>query len=183
MNRLAAAYIKGALTEIISNGRSNGSALLLHKLIRDAAYTNQIITLVDGRDSLDVAQMEQAALSRLLWIRTRSVEEALKAVDLVLRDQNLPLVLLDLAASDERQLRKIPATTWHRFQRLIEITSTVCIVFTPHHLVARAQTQIKLHSRLSLDAFAHEAEQLLPALKMEVTDARQAHRERIQNIA
>ncbi len=174
---------KGALTEIIAGGKSGGSALLIQKLIRHAARTNQIITLVDGRDSLDVTQLEQSALSRLLWIRARSAEESLKAADLILRDQNLPLVLLDLAANDQKQLRKIPATTWYRFQRLIEITSTVCIVFTPHHLVAPAQIQIKLHARFSLDAFEHEADQLLPAIKMEITDARHSLREGIRNTA
>jgi len=174
---------KGALTEIIAGGKSSGSALVIHELIRQAASANQIITLVDGRDSLEVAQMEPAVLSRLLWIRACSAEEALKAADLILRDQNLPLVLLDLAANDEKQLRKIPATTWYRFQRLIEITSTVCLVFTPHHLVAPAQTQVTLHARFSLNAFGHDADQLLPMIKMEATDARHSRRERIQNIA
>ncbi len=172
---------KGALTEVIANGRTSGSALLIHQLIRQAALTNQIITLVDGRDSLEVTQLDQAILSRLLWIRARSADEALKAVDLVLRDQNLSLVLLDLAANDAKQLRKIPATTWYRFQRLIEVTSSVCIVFTPHHLVAPAQMQINLYARFSLDAFHHDADQLLPLIKMEVTEARQF--QRIQNIA
>jgi hypothetical protein len=172
---------KGALTEIIGNGRSTGSALLLQRLLRNAAYANQIMTLVDARDSLDVAQIEQPVLSRLLWIRSRSPEEAMKALDLVLRDQNLPLVFVDLAASEERQLRKIPATTWYRFQRLIEITSTVCLVFTPHHLVTPAQTQIRLHASFSLDAFHQDSSQLLAAVKMEVTEARQF--QRIQNTA
>ncbi len=167
---------RGALTEIIAGGKSSGSALVLQELIRHAARQNEIVTVVDGRDSLDVTQLEPAVLARLLWVRSRSAEEALKAVDLILRDQNLPLVLLDLAANDEWQLRKIPATTWYRFQRLIEITSTVCIVFTPHHLVAPALTQIKLHGRFSLAAFAQEAGQLLPTIRMEVTEARHAQR-------
>ena len=172
---------KGALTEVIATGQSSGGALLLHRLIRNAACANQIITLVDARDSLDVAQIDQPALSRLLWIRSRSPEEAMKALDLVLRDQNLPLVLVDLAASDEKQLRKIPATTWYRVQRLVEITSTVCLVFTPHHLVTPAQTQIRLHASFSLDAFHQDSSQLLAAVKMEVTEARQF--QRIQNTA
>ena len=50
-------------------------------------------------------------LSRLLWVRCRGAAEAMKAADLILRDGNLPLVLLDLAGNPPAQFWDIPATT------------------------------------------------------------------------
>jgi hypothetical protein len=84
----------------------------------------------------------------------------------------LPLVLLDLVSNPAAQLRKISATTWYRFQRLIEQTSAVCIVLTPRTMVAPAQARITLRSRFSLNALEREPQELLRELKMEITESR-----------
>lgn len=168
---------KGALTEIVAERRGSGSALLMTALIHRALNENKFVTVIDGQDSLDVTQLGED-LSRLLWVRCHSIDEALKAADLLLRDGNLPLVLLDLATNPAMQLRKVPATTWYRFQRLIEQTSAICVVMTPRTMVAPAQMRITLHSRFSLKALESEPEQLLSELKLEVSEARRLSEER-----
>jgi hypothetical protein len=173
---------KSALTEIVAAQRNSGSALLRNAFLRRAAGERQIITLVDGSDSFDATQVEEAVLSRLLWVRCRSAEESLKAADLLLRDQNVSLVLLDLIANPAAQLRRIPATTWFRFQRLIEQTSTVCLVFTPQPMIASASVRITLSpARFSLDALDREPEELLNELKFDVVDARRS-REAVEHL-
>jgi hypothetical protein len=160
-----------ALAEVTAEQRGSGSALLMTALIQRALRENKFAAIIDGQDSLDVTQLGED-LSRLLWVRCRSAEEALKAADLLLRDGNLPLVLLDLVSNPASQLRKIPATTWYRFQRLIEQTSAVCVVFTPRVMVAPAQMRIALRSRFSLEALEREPEELLRELKVEIAEAR-----------
>lgn len=162
---------KSALTEIIGARRGSGSALLARALIRQAFAQNEFVAFVDGQDSLDVTQLGED-LSRLLWVRCRSADEALKATDLLLRDGNLPLILLDLVANPAVQLRKIAATTWYRFQRMIEQTSAACLVFTPRTMVSPAQTRIMLRSAFSLEALESEGEELVGELEIEVSDAR-----------
>jgi hypothetical protein len=147
---------KGAITEVVAEERNCGSATLLQALIVRAAVQNQIVTIIDGNDTLDVAGIDPAVLSRILWVRCRSSEEALKAADIVLRDNNLSFVLVDLVSNPPAQLRKISPTIWYRFQRLLEDTSTVCAVFTPRPMVNPAVTRIALKSRLSLDALQME---------------------------
>jgi hypothetical protein len=164
---------RGTLTEIVAAPGNAGSASLIHALLRRAAKENQIIALVDGEDSFDVTQADEEILPRLLWIRCRSGIEALKAADLLLRDHNVPLVLLDLAINPAAQIRKIPATTWFRFQRILEQTSTVCAVLTPHLIVSPAQLRIALQPvRFALDTLEREPEERLHELKVEVSDAR-----------
>jgi hypothetical protein len=156
---------------------------MIHTLIHRAARENQIVTCIDGADSLEVAEWDPQVLSRLLWIRSGSATQALKAADLVLRDSNLGFVLIDLGANQEQELRRIPAATWYRFQRLIEGTSTICLVFTPCHTVAAAQIQIILRSRFSLEALEKDTHQLLPGLQLEVSGARHGIAYQAQSIA
>lgn len=165
---------RGALTEIIAARRGSGSALLVHTFLRHAARENQIAALVDGRDSCDVTQLEPRVLARLLWVRCRTADEALKAADLVLRDGNLPLVLVDLAANPAAELRRIPATIWYRFQRIVEQTPIVCAVLTPRAMVAPAQLRITLLSRFSANALERDPEELALELKLEVSETRRA---------
>jgi hypothetical protein len=57
-------------------------------------------------------------LRQLLWMRCTKALEAVKAADLLLRDGNFPLVIVDLILNSPEELRKIPQTTWYRLQRL-----------------------------------------------------------------
>lgn len=162
---------KGALAEIVAEQRGSGSALLMAALLHRALSESKFAAVVDGQDSLDVTQLD-GDLSHLLWVRCHSTDEALKAADLLLRDGNLSLVFLDLVSNPAVQLRKIPATTWYRFQRLIEQTSGICIVLTPRTMVAPAQVRITLRSRFSMSALEREPEELLRELKLEVAETR-----------
>jgi hypothetical protein len=171
-NLLQGGFAKGALTEIVAERCGAGGALLACSLLGQAAQAGQIVAFVDGADSLEVTQLEESVLSRLLWVRCRSAAEALKATDLLLRDGNVPLVLLDIAINPGKQRRAIPATTWYRLQRLIEETSTVCIVFTPRAMVSPAHDRIFLRSRFSLDCLEQDHDKLLSELKLEAAEMR-----------
>jgi len=164
---------RGALAEVIAENAGSGGALLMAALIHQAARERQIIAVVDGRDSLEVTQIG-GDVSRLLWVRCRSADEAMKAADLLLRDRNMSLVVLDLAANPAAQLRKIPATVWYRFQRLLEQTSTVCAVLTPRAMVSPAKVRITLRSRFSLAALEAERDGLLRELRVYVSAERRS---------
>jgi hypothetical protein len=164
---------KGVLAELSGAKKCSGSATVAREILSHAAQRNEIIALIDGNDSLDVTWIDERVLSRLLWVRCRTADAALKAADLVLRDNNLPLVLVDLKLVPEKQLRKIPATVWYRFQRLVEETSAICMIFTPWPMVSPAQTRITFHSAFSLETLEKNADELLDELKLEVSDRRQ----------
>ena len=167
---LRGGFPKGALGEIIVAPPHSGSSTLLCALLEQAARARQIAALIDSCDSFNATQFNESVLARLLWIRCHSVAEAMRSADLVLRDSNLPLVLLDLKASPENQLRKIPASTWYRFQRLVEVTEATCLVFTPRRMVAPAQTRISLRPCFSLAALEQDPNELARELVMEVSE-------------
>jgi hypothetical protein len=169
-------FLKGTLNEIVAAHATSGSATLMRALVGWAAGQNQIVALVDGCDSLDVTALEPSELARLLWVRCADAEQALKVMDLLLRDCNLSLILLDLKLNPDNELRKIPATSWYRLQRLVESTATVCVALTPQPMIAPAQTRIILQSDFSLDDLERDASELLRELKWEMANSHHAHK-------
>jgi hypothetical protein len=174
---------RGALTEIVAAEKSAGSATLLRAVIHWAASRHQIAGLIDGSDCFDVTRVAESDLAQVLWVRCPDADKALRAADLLLRDGNLPLVILDLKFNPEAQLRKISATTWYRFQRLVETTSALCLVFTPRAMVAPARTRFILHSHFTLADLERDADELLRELKMDAARSHQLHAAAEQKIA
>ena len=174
---------KGAITELISPQVSAGSASLIHALIQSASGTAvpavgqagepamedsagerpsfptdilsvpRPVALIDGRDSFDPQPLGNACLRHLLWVRCNKASEAIKAVDLLLRDGNFSLVIADLVLNPPEELRKIPQTSWYRLQRLVAPTSAVCLVLTRQSMVGSAQLKIVLENLWTLETF------------------------------
>jgi hypothetical protein len=168
-------FAKGAWHELVAGKETSGSATFTRALMEWAAARNQIMALVDGLDSFDAATLAPAELARFFWVRCLDAETALKAADLLLRDGNLSIILLDLKLNPESQLRKIPATTWYRLQRLAETTGALCLAVTPRPLVAPAQLRLVLKTDFSLADLEEDAAGLLPKLKWEMENMRHLH--------
>jgi hypothetical protein len=142
---------KGAITELISPRGSAGSASLVHAFIHGAYRDKYFIALIDGRDSFDPCALANSILRQLLWVRCTKAIEAVKAADLLLRDGNFPLVILDLILNSPEELRKIPQTTWYRLQRLVESVPTACLVLTRYEMVSSAQLKLILENCWNLE--------------------------------
>lgn len=145
---------QGGITELVGSGPGSGSAQVLHALLRQVAVAGRFLALVDGADSFDVDAADPDALARLLWVRCTRADEALKAVDLLLRDRNIPMVVLDLKLNAAPELRRIPSSTWFRFSRLVEHHGTTLLVITPQSLVGAADLRVGMECRLDLEALA-----------------------------
>jgi len=147
---------KGAITELISPEVSAGSASLIHALLETAQRDCYFLALIDGRDSFDPQPLGNACLGHLLWMRCTKALEAIKAADLLLRDGNFPLLIVDLVLNPREESRKIPKTNWYRLQRLVESTSTACLVLTRQGRVSSAQLKIVLENVWNLGSFEQE---------------------------
>jgi hypothetical protein len=104
----------------------------------------------------------------MLWVLCASAQQAIKATDLLLRDGNLPLILLDLQPLSRKELRRIPATTWHRFQRLIEQTTTALVVLSPQPIVEGAKIRLTVRHRWNIQALRQRRRLLLEAMDVQV---------------
>ena len=159
---------KGAITELISPEVSAGSASLIHALLQadsagqtaassaDKMSVLRPVALIDGCDSFDPQPLGNACLGNLLWVRCIKTFEAIKAADLLLRDGNFPLVIVDLVLKAPEELRKIPKTSWYRLQRLVESVPSACLVLTRQGIVSSAQLKIVLENMWSLESFEED---------------------------
>jgi hypothetical protein len=160
---------KGAITEAISPQLSACSASLISALLQRAAHAGYFVALIDGRDSFDpsgLGEVGNSCLRHLLWVRCHNGVEAMKAADLLLRDGNFLLVIIDLVLNSAKELGKIPQTSWYRLQRLVEPTSTACLVLSRRSMVASAQLKIVLESFWTLQTF--EEADALSGLRLHV---------------
>jgi len=60
-----------------------------------------------------------------------AVEQALRVTDLLLQSGGFGLVVIDLGGVPFHTARRIPLTSWFRFQRAVEHTPTVLLAITP----------------------------------------------------
>lgn len=142
--------LRGALTEF-SGSTAHGS-LFLSALLALCGREHWHMALVDAADQFEPADWDAAVMRCLLWVRCRDAKKALRAADLLLRDGNLPLIALDLAGVPAAQLRKIPASTWHRFQRVVEESRVTMVVLSLRPMVEGARVRIEAEGRLGLVA-------------------------------
>jgi hypothetical protein len=140
---LEGGFPRGQLSEIVG-ARSSGRASLLMRLLAAATARGELVALVDALDMLDVDSAADAGidLSRFLWIRghvaphpgfcresnQRALEQAIRALALVLGAGNFGVVAFDAGEAPAAALRQLPFTTWLRLQRMVEGRQTICVL-------------------------------------------------------
>jgi hypothetical protein len=132
---------RGAVTELCSG--SGAGALFIHGMLRAVGRERCFAALVDaGRSFEPDGAAAAGALARLLVVFCADAMQGVKATDLLLRDGNVSLIMLDLQGAPARQLQGIPSNTWHRLQRLAEQTTAALVVLTPRPMVEAARVRI-----------------------------------------
>jgi len=148
LDRLTGGLPRGCLTEICGPASSGRSSVLLATLAA-ATQRQEVCALVDASDSFDPVSAAAAGIDfeRLLWVRCgmessaakkhlsrnplmAPVEQALRVTDLLLQSVGFGFVMIDLGGIPFRAARRVPLTTWFRFQRAVENTPTVLLTIT-----------------------------------------------------
>jgi hypothetical protein len=170
---------RGCLTEICGPASSGRTSVLLAALAA-ATQRQEVCALVDVSDAFNPrsAAAAEVDFERLLWVRCgplpkqnspqrhrvtgknntieRPVEQALRVTDLLLQSSGFGMVIIDLGDTPLKMARRIPLTSWFRFQRAVEHTSTVLFVVSQ---VPCAQTCASLLLKVSgkkLSAFSSQ---------------------------
>jgi len=118
--------------------------------------------VVDGADGFDPASFSARVCARLLWVRCRkSAMEMIKAADWVVRDGNVPLVLVDATGLVRRELAKVPTAAWWRLKQSTERTGCRLVVVAQTELVPSAGRRWRISMGLELVDFAASREELL----------------------
>jgi hypothetical protein len=136
----------------------------------------EFCAVVDASDTLDPhsAAASGIDLDRLLWVRCQadshhaehrpaeeSLEQLLRAADLLLESGGFGLIALDLGDLPPQAASRIPLTTWFRFRRAVEHTPTVLLAIERQSIAGSCSSLlIKLESQLiKLESQAHPTKQ------------------------
>ncbi len=168
IDRLSRGLPRAAVTEIC--GSLGAGSLLIAALVQAAQRNRCHAALVDGGRSFDSLDLPPLVLQRLLWVLCDGAAQAVKAADLLLRDGNLPLILLDLQPLPTAQLQRIPASSWHRFHRIAEQGDAALVVLTPRPMIEGVRLRIAAENRWSLEALTRRRRELIYELDLKVFD-------------
>lgn len=142
-------FAAGKLSEIVASKATSGMSLVISELLK--SDRDLPLALVDGRDTFDPASYRNDHCCSLIWIRCHKTQQALQCADLLLRDGNLPLVLLDLHLVCERELRQIPTNLWHRFKTQARDSGASLVAMTPRPLIPSPHQRLNLNGQFTLD--------------------------------
>ena len=141
--QLGGGFPRGQLSELVG-ARSSGRTSIVLRMMAAATARGELVALVDALDMFDVSSAAAAGidLERLLWIRghvvsnpglcrdmnQRAMEQAVRALTLVLQAGNIGLVVFDVGEAPADALRRLPFTTWLRLQKMVEGRQTLCVI-------------------------------------------------------
>ena len=158
IDTLTGGFPRGCLTEVCGPASSGRTSVLLAALAA-ATQRQEVCALVDISDAFNPHSAAAAGVNfeRLLWVRCgmrlqksgspprhratekngnargqseKPVEQALRVTDLLLQSGGFGLVIIDLGDTPLKMARRIPLTSWFRFQRAVEHTATVLFVIS-----------------------------------------------------
>lgn len=124
--------------------------LLLARILEVARAQRLRVALVDGTDSFDPQSFTPDALAHLVWVRCHEMRQVMQVADLLARDANFGLILIDLRRQAERELRQEPPTAWYRLQRAAEQNDLPLLVETPRPLIPSALLRFSLTTSFCL---------------------------------
>jgi hypothetical protein len=123
---------RGAITEIFGPA-SSGRTSIMFSMLGYATTHEEVCAVVDVNDVFAPAAAATAGINfdRLLWVRCGgSLENAFKAVDLLLHAGGFGLVILDMGNVAGKDARRIISSWWYRFRRTVENRPTSILVMS-----------------------------------------------------
>jgi hypothetical protein len=190
--RLGGGFPRGQLSEL-AGPRSSGRTSLMLQMLAAATGRGELVALVDALDMLDVESAAAAGVdfNRLLWIRghvvsnpglchdtnQRALEQAIRALTLVLQAGNFGLAIFDAAEAPADAIRRLPFTTWLRLQRMIEGGQTACLLIGSESM-ARSSAGLTLRLAMADGVGPRATDRLFEGLNVAARVVRARVRER-----
>jgi len=142
---------KRQLLECVCAGASVGGQSLLECLLRAKWESGVFSAVIDAAHALDPASLGSDLSERLLWVQVKGVQQLVRALDLLLRDDNFALVAADLRGLPAREIHAIQPFSWYRLQRLAHQRAGGCVIFSDLPSVRCADHRVLLSQPRSLD--------------------------------
>ena len=155
--RLEGGIPRGHVSEVVGP-RSSGRLAIPVAALAAATLRGEAVALIDPLDMFDPVSASASGVDfqRMLWIRgeatssarislsceygtlQKSVDRAVKALNIVLQAGGFGIVVLDLGEVAAQTIKRLPYTTWLRLQRVIEGSETACVLIASEPIARSA---------------------------------------------
>ena len=128
---------RGKLVELVSR-RAAGRFSIALSALASATSVGEAAALIDLGDHFDprLAEENGVDLRRLLWVRPRTVKEAVMSAEMIVAT-GFQLVVIDLGLHPVKG-RRAPDAAWVRLARTAETSRTAMLVSTPYPVTGTA---------------------------------------------
>jgi hypothetical protein len=140
---------RGALTEIFGPACSGGTSFLFSALGARTGH-DEACALIDGSDMFAPCSAAAAGvdLKKLLWVRCHSIDQTLRATDLLLQSGGFGFIAVDVSDISPKLVRHVPLDSWFRFRRAVEDTPTILLLLSREsNAKTCASLVLQLHGR------------------------------------
>jgi hypothetical protein len=166
---------RGKMIELAGR-RSAGRFSIVLSALASATSIGEAAVLVDLGDHLDpqIAEANGADLRRLLWIRPKSLKDAVHAVEMIAAT-GFQLVVLDAGLAPIRG-RRVAEASWVRLARTAEAQGTAMLISTPYAITGTASEAVVTAQKVRAKWLGRgKSPRILAGMSMEVTLEKHRH--------
>lgn len=157
----------GALTELVAPAATGGQ-LVLARLLETTRAARQRVALIDAMDGFAPEEVAPDVLRHLVWARCRGLADTMAVADVLVRDGNYAVVVIDLRGVERRGLIGWPKTAWHRLHRAAERQPGAVLVLDGCGCVPAVRWRLALGGRIGVAEQERTRAELLAGLMVEV---------------
>lgn len=138
---------RGKMVELTGRRSSAGRFAVAMSALAAATSMGEAAVLVDLGDHFDpqIAEADGVDLRRLLWIRPKTLKQAVMSVEMIAAT-GFQLVVLDLGLPPVRG-RRVPDAAWVRLARTAEAHGTALLISSPYPVTGTASEAVIVAER------------------------------------
>ena len=170
---------RGRVTELVSAAPGSGGGLVFAALLASTRAARLRVALIDAADGFAPRSHRADQLSHLVWVRARSLPEALACADVLVRDGNYAVLVLDVRGIPLRILRQQPAGAWHRLRLAAEQNAGAVLVQSEAGFVPAVPWRLALRTPTGLGGLRRTHAERIAALTVEMERGHAAAREKL----
>ena len=160
---------RGRVTELVSANAGSGGELALASLLARTRGARLRVALVDAADGFAPRSFSPDLLRHLVWVRAKSLGEALACADVLVRDGNYAVLIVDVRGVPARELNRQPVHVWHRLRLAAEQHPAAVLVQSNAAVVRSVPWRLTLRAPTTLATLRRPRAERAAALPVELS--------------
>jgi len=168
---LGGGLARGQLTEIVGAKGLAAGGLVMAELLADARREGRYVMLLDVGRGFSPESFPAEHLESLLWVGCDSTPQAVEALDVATRDENVQLFLLDLRDRDSSDWRGVRASQWRRVLGQLRSREAAAVIFADSPVTSATKRRIEVTAPLSVESFHRPRAELVADCRFHPVEA------------